>query len=421
MVLAKVVWERKALHTNHMHARQARTVKLSLGRGSGNAAPSPFLSSACLLIAGLCLGALLRAAGPIFVRECFRPVSLIDFSGLTALIAALFSAVACHEAGHFLAALTNDFEIWSVVIGPFRITRVGASWKLTLKKQRLFEASVSAFPRTTEDWRKRMMTVVAAGPGATLVTGLAAALLLHLSGAGDSWFLWSLRAFVQVSFFIFVLGLVPNSKSLLCQNDAALFCSLWRNHPQSNEIFLYHLALQQQMTGVRPRNYPVGLMELLASAEGRPDFMAFFATTIASWAFDNGDEAAGNAWDERSIAFCDGCGSVSRTLSLVNSACFDIIYRRNPAAAKGKIDNLDVRKIVSPHLQGRARAVSHLLSGRVPEALAHISMARFTLPEHEQNSGVECLLLSHLHAAALAVQPQDLGRVHPQKNASAAI
>ena len=38
------------------------------------------------------------------------------------------------------------------------------------------------------------------------------------------------------------------------------------------------------------RNYPLGLIELLANSEGRPDFMAFFATTIASWVFDSGNE-----------------------------------------------------------------------------------------------------------------------------------
>ena len=391
-----------------MNTGRAHLAKLSLPMGSKEAASSPAFFSACLLIAGLCLGASVRALGPAFLHECFRPVPMIGLSGSTALVAALFSAVVCHEAGHFLAALTNDFEIWGVVIGPIRITRVGKSWKPLLKKSRFFEASISAFPRTVENWQRRMMTVVAAGPGATLAAGLAAASSLYLSGAGDSWFVWFLRAFVQVSFFIFVLGLVPNHKSLLCQNDAALFRSLWRNGPQSDEMFLYHLVVQQQMIGARPRNYPLGLIELLADAEGRPDFMAFFATTIASWAFDGGNEEAGKAWDRRALALCHGCSFLSRTLSLINSACFDVIYRRDLTAAESKIDQVDLSKIVSPYLQGRARAVRDLVSGRVPEALAHISTARFTLPLHLQRSGVECLLLGCLHDAALSLQPEEL-------------
>jgi hypothetical protein len=359
-------------------------------------------------MAALCLGALVRSFGPGFLSACFLPIPIFELNGLSALIAGLWGAVALHEAGHLLAALANDFEISGIVLGPVRFARLGASWTLIFKGNRLFEASVSAFPRTEDNWRRRMMTVVVAGPLATLLAGFASVFLLHAFGAGDSWFIWLLRAFAQVSFFIFVLGLVPNQKSLLCQNDAALLLSLWRMEPQASELFLYHLVLQQQRMGVKPGHYPQSLIQLLTQFEGRPDFMAFFATTLACWAFDNDDAATGNSWDCRALKLSLLCGSYSRNLVMVNSACFDIIYRENLIAARTKLDSLDLTRIVSPYLRYRARAAVHVTAQQAPEALADIATARFALPKHLRDCGVEYVLLSHLHAATLTMRPADL-------------
>ena len=389
-------------------------------------ASRPVFSSAFLLAIALCLGALVRSFGPELLSDCFLPIPIFELAGLSALIAGLSGAVTLHEAGHLLAALANDFEVSGVVLGPFRFARTGSSWTLILKKNRLFEASVSAFPKTEENWRRKMATVVAAGPLATLLTGLASAFLLHFCGGGDSWFIWFLRVFAQVSFLVFVLGLVPNGKSLLCQNDAALLRSLWRMDSQANEVFLYHLVLQQQRLGIRPRHYPWSLIELLAQFEGRPDFMAFFASIIALWAFDGNNVDTGNNWDRRALTLYSRCSSHSRYFVIVNSACFDIIHRQDLIAARAKLDNLDISKIISPYLRHRARAVVHLTARRVPEALADIAAARFALPKYLQNSGVEYLLLSHLHAVTLTVQPVALSaktqqlKIMPSRQASLA-
>ncbi|MBV9936972.1 MAG: M50 family metallopeptidase [Acidobacteriaceae bacterium] len=388
-----------------MNSRPAPLPRASVlaGLESTVSSPQPILFSTVLLMVALCIGVLIRSAGLSFLSECFRPVPVFEWSGLLALIAGLFGAVALHEAGHFFAALANDFEVGSVVIGPFRVARLGTSWKLILKKHRPFEASVSAFPRTTEDWQRRMMTVIAAGPVATLITGCAAALLLRASGEGNHWLTWLLRAFVQVSFFIFVLGLIPNSKSSHAQNDAALFRSLWRNGLQANEIFLYHRVLQQERSGVQPRDYSIGLIQLLADFQGSPNFMGFFATTLASWAFDSGHIEEGNAWDERALDLCVRCGPHSRSLCTVNSACFDLIYRQSSTAAIDKLNQLDLNSIVPLQLQYRARAVAYLAWGSVPEALAIISAARFMLPKRLQTSGAEYSILSQLHSKALTL------------------
>ena len=381
---------------------------------NSGSAPRPALFSSLLLLGALCLGALVRSYGPAFLSACFLPIPILEWTGLLALFTGLSSAVVLHEAGHLLGALANDFEVSGVVLGPFRFVRLGASWTLVFKTHRLVEASVSAFPKTEENWRRKMMIVVAAGPLATFLSGLASMFLLHMHSGADNWFIWYLRAFAQVSFLIFVLGLVPNHPSLLCQNDAALFRSLWRMDPQTNEMFLYHLVLQQQRMGARPCRYPESLMQRLIRFEGRPDFMAFFGTTLASWAFDRGDHGTGESWDEQALRLYPRCSSYSRHLAVTNSACYDIIYRKDLMGARGKLDKLDLSKIVSPYLRCRARAALHLTARRTSEALADIAAARFALPEHLRNSGVEYLLLSRLHAVTLTMRPTELSaKVRP--------
>ncbi|MBV8708342.1 MAG: hypothetical protein JO028_14220, partial [Acidobacteriaceae bacterium] len=96
-----------------MNSRPAPLPRASVlaGLESTVSSPQPILFSTVLLMAALCIGVLIRSAGLSFLSECFRPVPVFEWSGLLALIAGLFGAVALHEAGHFFAALTNDFEV----------------------------------------------------------------------------------------------------------------------------------------------------------------------------------------------------------------------------------------------------------------------------------------------------------------------
>ncbi len=366
-------------------------------------APGQVLALTGLLGAGFLLGGILSSIASPSVAALFQPVAVTTLSGWAALLLASIAALVLHETGHLLASLACRFEVLTISIGPLRLSQGQLGWTSHINKTRLFTGSVVAIPRTNESWRERMLLVVAAGPGATLLTALAAACPIYTHMA-NGWMLSLLTAFVQISFFIFVLGLLPNSPKSRVQNDATLFLILWQDGKAANEIFLYHLVLQLQMAGLEPRHFPLWLVELMAGFQGRPDFMILYADMLATWAFDRGDFANGNAWDARALQLSARGSLASRNASLANSACFDLVFRNDRESAKNKLAAIQVETILSPTLKHRTIAARNLALGQIARTLAEVASARYFLPTKVGMGGLECFLLKRLHASAVSVR-----------------
>ena len=366
-------------------------------------APGQMLALVGLLAAGLLLGGILSSVAAPSLAILFEPVAVTNISGCIALLLGTISALVLHETGHLVASLACRFEVLTISLGPLRFSRGQLGWTLQINKTRLFTGSVTAIPRTNEFWRERMLLVVAAGPGATLITAIAAACLLQ-AHVLNGWVLSFLTAFVQISFFIFVLGLMPNSPESRVQNDATLFLILWRDGKAANEIFLYHLVLQLQMAGLEPRQFPRWLLELMTTFQGRPDFMILYADMLAVWAFDRGDLESGNAWDARALELSPRGSLASRNASLANSACFDLVFRQDWEAAKGKLASIRVETILSPSLKHRTIAARNLALGQIARTLAEVASARYFIPTKGGMTGLESFLLGRLHASAVSVR-----------------
>ena len=219
----------------------------------------------------------------------FRPVSFSSPADALLLVLAAFLALIIHELGHLLAAIACRFEVLTISLGALRFSRAQSGWCVATRAKRVFTGSVTAIPRTNEFWRERMMAVVAAGPFATFAGILLGVFAFEIQPGPGYLISFLLRAFIQISFVILLLGLIPNSPRAQAQNDAALFLILWHDGQDSNALFLYHLVLQHQRTGLEPRQFPLWLVELMAGFQGRADFMVLYAGMIASWAFDRGD------------------------------------------------------------------------------------------------------------------------------------
>lgn len=356
-----------------------------------------------LLAAGFVLGGVLSSIASPVLAALFQPVAVATLSGWAALLLASVAALVLHETGHLFASLACRFEVLTISLGPLRLSRGQLGWTSHINKTRLFTGSVTAVPKTNESWRERMLFVVAAGPGATFLTALAAVLFIY-TRIPNGWVLSLLTAFVQISFFIFFLGLVPNSPKARVQNDATLLLVLWQDGKAANEIFLYHMVLQLQMAGLEPRQFPLWLVELMATFQGRPDFMILYADMLATWAFDRGDMANGNAWDARALDLSTRGSLASRNASLANSACFDLVFRNDRESAKDKLAAIQVETILSPTLKHRTIAARNLALGRVARTLAEVANARYFLPNKVGMGGLECFLLKRLHAAAVSVR-----------------
>lgn len=316
------------------------------------------------------------------------------------LLCALASAILLHEAGHLLPALAMNFELLGFSLGPFRAGRLHGRWSFHFSLRRLFSGSVSAVPRDASRWRSRMLIVVAGGPAATLLTGIVSGLLLPYTSAvslSGSF----LAALTQISFFIFVLGLVPNHATARVRNDARLFLLLLRGNSETDGILLYHLVAQFQLKGVRPRDYPRSLIERLAAAQGRPDAMFLYAQTIASWAMDCGDLVTTAAWNQRSVELSDACDPRSRNLALANSACFDAIFGEDLESSRNKFREVEFGTLCPASFMHRAKAAYWLALGNVPEALAEVCRSEFAFPKCLPCYDFERSLLVRLHRKAL--------------------
>ena len=93
-------------------------------------------------------------------------------------------------------------------------------------------------------------------------------------------------AFVQVSVLLLVLGLLPTSAVARTYNDARLLFDLAVRNQGFEEMELNVLLTQQVIAGVRPQDYPEGLIARLA-AWRRPESQLLFAQALVRWALDS--------------------------------------------------------------------------------------------------------------------------------------
>ena len=253
-----------------------------------------------------------------------------------------------------------------------------------------------------------MLAVVAGGPVATFLSGLVSAALLIWFGDSDSWLTRFLSALVELNFFLFILGLFPNSSASTARNDARLFYSLLRNTPEAHQILLYHLLTQLQIAGVRPRDYPERIIRKLAEGRGRPEMCLVYAAAIALWALDRGDLQSADAWDKRAVDLSDFCDLKMQNSALAAAACLDVIVRHNLRAASGKFADVQLDMLSPQWLRHRTKAAYWLTAGNIPETLAEIARAQYSFPNRLPFFDFERMLLGRLHRIAITTQPEDL-------------
>lgn len=362
-----------------------------------------------LFLLALALGLSARYALPAHVRERFEIPNLFQLRGIAMLFGAVAISIVLHEAGHLIAAILMNFKVLGLALGPFRVVHSSGRWEFRFTPPSLFSGSVSAIPRSTKHWRARMLVVVAGGPIATVVTGVAAGVLL-LSQPADGSTNPFLGALTQLSLFIFVLGLIPNGRDARVRNDARLVLVLCRDSDEAREILLYHLLTQLEVAGTRPREYPERLMTELAQKQGRPDLMLFSAHKIVLWALDRGQLSTAEAWDRRCLELSAGCQPAARNVALANSACIDVLVRNRLLEAREKFSEVDWETLSPAWLMHRSRAAYYLTLRKVPECLAEISRSQYTFPNRLPFYVFERLLLSQLHRAALNVRPPELSK-----------
>lgn len=353
------------------------------------------------MLLAVAIGIAAKLFGPSWARMLFQGVRIETVSALSAFAAAFGVGIILHEAGHLLAGVLLNFELIGASLGPVRAAHFHGKWTFQLSGT-LLSGSISAIPRNNHAWRKRMLLVVAAGPAATLLTGVVAGLLLS-NGSFDVWMRCFLASLTQLSFFLFFLGLIPNGSKAQVRNDARLCYSLFRNSVEAQEILLYHLITQLGVAGMRPRDYPERLIRKLAAARSRPDMSLVYAHTIIMWAIDRGEMQTAEAWEQRAMELCERCDLRLQNLTLARSAFFDVLFRNRLALARYKFAEVNLEVLSPPYFMHRTRAAYQLAEGNIDEALAEVHRATFRFPKHLPYYDFERMLLGQLHRKTIEV------------------
>ena len=360
-----------------------------------------------LLFLAVALGVMLQAAGPPWVQAIFAKVDFSSVGSASAILLALAAAVVMHEGGHFLMAWACDFEILGGKLGPLRLERLHGMRKISVSWRGLFSCSVAAVPRSCTHWRGRMMLVVAAGPAATLL-GFVLAVRMATSSDLGNWagVFWS--ALTLFHFFLFVLGLIPNSEAARIRNDARLFLVLQRDGTPARELNLYHRLIQLRLAASRPYEYPAALLSQAWESPGRPEAKLLIARTLMELALDSDDVAAADGWDQRALEQGERCEGRLRNSALAASGCFDVLFRGDLAAAREKLEKVDFDALFPKYFAHRAKAAWLLANGRLAEVPAQVLRAQYALPLGLPYYDFERMLLGKLHLKALGVPDNTL-------------
>ena len=367
---------------------------------------------AALFGIALAVGGVLQWFSPAWLERALALVKLNSPAAVVALLAALAISVVVHEGGHLVAALLLDFQLMGASLGPFRLQCLHGKWRLQFSARKMFAGSISAVPKELENWRRRMLLVVAAGPVATLLMAAGAVWMAKESGTAGDWLGRVWGGLAEINLLLFVLGLIPNSAQAKVRNDARLFLTLCRHSSAAEEIWLYLWLTQMVLAGVRPQDYPEALTARLANWRGRPDSDLLFSEAMVRWAIDRDDLRLADTWDQRAAQLWADCQPNLRNSALAESACFDALFREDEETARSKFAQVDFETLFPPCFRHRAKATHLLVLGRSDRTSGEIIRAQFALPKDIPYYEYERKWLDRLHMKALTKPKEQIAAVY---------
>jgi hypothetical protein len=125
-----------------------------------------------------------------------------------------------------------------------------------------------------------------------------------------------------------------------------------------------------------------------------------YANTIALWAIDRGDMQTADAWDRRAVELSACCEARARNLTLAKSACFDVLFRQDQAAARRKFAGVDFTALTPDWFRHRAQGAQSVATGEFSAALAAAGRAEVLFPKPLPYYEFEKMLLLQLRRQA---------------------
>ena len=200
--------------------------------------------------------------GPLFVLATLLAIPLMQF--YVCFLATLIVCVIAHELGHLVAGFVVGFEFRYILAGPFLLAKDARGLRFRfLFRSILGGGRVSMVPKGSGWARHDEIILVAGGPAATALLFLPVALLP-----------WSpLTVCLLLADSLIVLsGWIPMVADGR-PNDVRILISLART--SAEEFAAVNKLWALNSLGIEPRDWPLELVERLATMQHRSAYRAF--------------------------------------------------------------------------------------------------------------------------------------------------
>jgi len=251
-----------------------------------------------------------------------------------------------HEMGHAGVGVALGMKLRAFIVGPLQLRVLDGRWKLQFVPSKLFSAGGAAalVPSDPDAPKWRQIAMIAAGPGASLLTGLVAAALV-LAAPGTPWerywqFFSLLSIFGIVSFAVNLLPVRPDA----LYSDGARIYQLVRGGPWADLWRAFSIAGATAVTALRPRDYDIEAIRRASQVFRQGQHAMVLRLFATSYFLDRGEpEQARASFAEAESMYPDVASQVSADLLI--SFVFDSAFlRRDAVAARQWWQRMEAKK-----------------------------------------------------------------------------
>jgi len=321
-------------------------------------------------------GAVLGAAGMVAVLQ-FVSWPRLDLSPLAILVtvAALplvfLAVVACHEGGHLIGGALARFTPRLFIVGPLKLERTSAGWEAG--RNRVFPLSgglVAATPNGIDRLRERMTVLIAGGPSASVLAGVAALGALAAQDHSRQTLLSGFDAIGFVLGFLFGIGsllagliaLIPGHGHGFSTDGARILRFLRKGPMVDAEVGLLGL-IGMSIGGQRPRDWEADLVARALQLAPETPYGVAARLMAHLHALDRGDEKTAGEHLFIAVQHRQALPVMSRPALLLQAAYFAAAHEHDPAAGRRHLEEAGDGALVSPHWRPMAEGAILLAEG----------------------------------------------------------
>lgn len=291
--------------------------------------------------------------------------STVDFVlSFSAFVVMLLLSILLHEVGHLLGGRLVGFHFVLLIVGPFKVQRIGQQLHYGWNRQLNLAAGLSAsVPKDQRHLRRRMLMMVAGGPAISL---LCSGLALYFVLRATAWPPGLLLLFGAMNSAISLLTLLPLPTGGLASDGSRLLLLL-RGRPAAAR-WCAAVALSYTALNHRPRAWDRTLLDAaLAVPDGSLDdvsahFLAYYA------ALDCGDSASTARHLTYALTHRQAYPPALQP-ALFLEAAYLAAQQGDATAGRVWLDQAAGGAFIEPHTRARATAAVLFAAGRYAEAV----------------------------------------------------